>query len=147
MCGVLALVFIATTAAEIGLLIQVGSLIGGLATFGVVVATGVAGAALARHQGAAALARLRQSLETGDPTVALVDGALVLAAAVTLLAPGFITDTAGLLLLVPAIRAPVARRLHRVLAARALSHIDLTVRRRAAGHDHEDPPPPGVIDV
>lgn len=175
MCGVLALTFIVVTATEIAILVKVGGLLGGWATFGLVIATGFAGAALARHQGAAVLQRLRTSLAGGDPSLALVDGALVLAAGVTLLSPGFLTDATGLLLLVPMIRAPVAKRLHRYLAARVVGHverhvvIDLADLERAArgggdgetidveaterdadgdgDGDVEDPPPPGVIDV
>lgn len=165
MCGVLALTFIVVTATEIALLVKVGALLGGWATFGLVIATGFAGAALAKHQGAAVLRRLRDSLAGGDPTVALVDGALVLAAGVTLLSPGFLTDTAGLLLLIPFVRAPVARRLHRYLATKVADQVerrvvinlsDLDAARRGAVVDaeaveqdagDEDPPPPGVIDV
>ena len=156
MCGVLALAFIVVTAAEIALLVKVGALLGGWATFGLVILTGIVGAALARHQGAAVLRRLRDSVAGGDPTIALVDGALVLAAGVTLLSPGFLTDTTGLLLLVPFIRAPVARRLHRYLAARVADQverrvvIDLgqVVDVEAVERDRdEDPPPPSVIDV
>jgi UPF0716 protein FxsA len=65
---------------------------------------------LIRHQGRAALRRLRDALGAGQaPTSAVVDGALVLMGAVLLLVPGFITDTIGLLLLLPPTRA-LARR-------------------------------------
>lgn len=162
MCGVLALAFILVTASEIAILVAVGGAIGGWATFGLVVATGIAGAALAKHQGAAVLRRLRDSLAGGsDPTIALVDGALVLAAGVTLLSPGFLTDTAGLLLLIPPVRAPIARRLHRYFAARARQSLERSFVVNIDGGDlgdvidiedigdreDEDPPPPGVIDV
>lgn len=150
MCGVLALVFIGTTAAEIAILVKVGALLGGWATFGLVVATGVAGGWLAKHQGIAVAKRLRHSLAEGDPTLALVDAALVLAAGVMLLSPGFLTDATGLLLLVPPLRAPVARWLHAKLAARARAHIGaihIEVPRQGQAGDDEDPPPPGVIDV
>lgn len=152
MCGVLALVFIGTTAAEIAILVKVGALLGGWATFGLVIATGVAGGWLARRQGIAVAQRLRRSLESGDPTLALVDAALVLAAGVMLLSPGFLTDATGLLLLLPPLRAPVARWLHAKLAARARAHVgaihfEAPPRPGWGGDDDEDPPPPGVIDV
>lgn len=150
-CGVLALSFILVTAAEIAILVAVGGAIGGWATFGLVIATGIAGAALAKHQGAAVLRKLRDSLVGGaDPTLALVDGALVLAAGVTLLSPGFLTDATGLLLLVPPIRAPIARRLHRYFSARAKAHLErsFVINLDNLGDiDDEDPPPPGVIDA
>lgn len=140
------------TATEIALLIKVGGLLGGWATFGLVIATGIVGAALAKHQGAAVLRRLRDSLAGGDPTLALVDGALVLAAGVTLLSPGFLTDATGLLLLIPQVRAPIAARLHRYFAARAREGLGrsfvIDVGEIRIGEDRdEDPPPPGVIDV
>jgi UPF0716 protein FxsA len=65
---------------------------------------------LIRHQGRAALRRLRQALAAGRaPTSEVLDGALVLVGALLLLVPGFITDAIGLLLLLPPTRA-IARR-------------------------------------
>lgn len=100
------LIFVAVPILEIALFIQVGGLIGLWPTLLVVVLTALAGTALMRHQGLQALARLRASLERGgDPVGPIAHGALILVAGMLLLTPGFFTDTVGLLLLVPAVRA------------------------------------------
>ena len=149
MCGVLALTFVGVTCLEILLLVKVGGLLGAWPTFGLVLATGVAGAALAKHQGIAVLRSLQQSLVHGDAIGrALVEGALVLAAGVTLLSPGFLTDAAGLALLVP----PIRRRVAAAIAPRLVSRTVMMGGPGSAGgadpdRDDEDSPPPGVIDV
>ena len=156
MCGVIALVFIVTTAAEVALLVKVGGLIGALPTFGIIIATGFLGAFLAKRAGAAALLRLRRSVSEGGTTLALVDGALVLAAGVTLLSPGFLTDAAGLLLLVGPIRGVVAGAIHNRLEGKLGDVVTFGGMPFPPGQSHdgsqdggidEDPPPPGVIDV
>ncbi len=165
-CGFLALAFILTTAAEVVVLVKVGGLLGALPTFAIIIATGMIGAFLAKREGAAALLRLRESIGKGGTSLALVDGALILAAGVTLLSPGFITDACGLLLLVAPIRNVVAKWLLARFAGRAQSFgagriIDLGGAFGARNHPEEpgeptappnydqdeDPPPPGVIDV
>ena len=95
---------------EIALFIEIGGWIGLWPTLGIVVATAIAGAALLRAQGFAAIADLQGRLDRGeDPTAALAHGALILVAGVVLLTPGFFTDAVGFLLLVPAVRAVVIR--------------------------------------
>ena len=55
---------------------------------------------------------LRSSLsEMRDPTGPLFDGAMILVSGVLLLTPGFFTDTMGLLLLVPQVRAMLYHRI------------------------------------
>lgn len=109
MCGVLAILFIAVPAAEIYTLILVGNEIGALATLGIIVATGVLGAALARHQGLHAVREVQRSLLAGSRVGrAMVEAALVLAASVMLLTPGFFTDAFGFSLLLPPIRRVIA---------------------------------------
>lgn len=95
---------------EIALFIQVGGLIGLWPTLGIVVATALAGTWLVRREGLKALADLRRSFETlGNPGVPLAHGAAILLAGALLLTPGFFTDTLGLLLLVPQVRAAILR--------------------------------------
>ncbi|MGB3178290.1 MAG: FxsA family protein [Albidovulum sp.] len=106
----LLIAFIAVPMIEIGLFIQVGGAIGLWPTLGIVLATAVAGSWLVRMQGALAIAQLRGSLaELRDPTEPIAHGALILLAGALLLTPGFFTDSVGLLLLVPPIRAAVLR--------------------------------------
>ncbi|PKP75371.1 MAG: exlusion protein FxsA [Alphaproteobacteria bacterium HGW-Alphaproteobacteria-6] len=110
----LLIAFIIVPLIEIGLFIQVGGLIGLWPTLAIVVATAVAGSWLVRHQGAAALMRLRVSLgEMRDPTGPIADGAMIILAGALLLTPGFFTDAVGMLLLVPAFRAAALRALAR----------------------------------
>ena len=151
MCAILALLFIVVPAIEIALLIQVGGTIGVIPTFGVIVLTGILGAALARHQGVAAVRRVSSAIQSGrEVGTSLVEGALVLVAGVLMLTPGFITDAIGFLLLVPplrkraggAIASRVAKRSHTVVFSPQGPH------GRVDDDDQDsDPPPPGVIDV
>ncbi len=100
--------------AELYLLITVGSHIGVMPTIALVLLTGVAGAWLARMQGMATMLRVRQSLQQGVmPAEELLDAFIILAAGVVLLTPGFLTDIAGLLLLIPYTRNAFKRWLRR----------------------------------
>ena len=95
---------------ELYLLIEVGSLIGPFNTLALVVLTGFAGAYLARIQGTQTMFRVRSSLQQGNmPAEDLVDALLIFAAGIVLLTPGFITDLAGLLVLLPVTRIHIKR--------------------------------------
>lgn len=91
---------------EIGLFIQVGGAIGLWPTLLIVIATALLGSSLIRRQGIGAFVALRSSIsELQDPTGPLFDGAMILLSGALLLTPGFLTDTIGLLLLIPPLRA------------------------------------------
>jgi UPF0716 protein FxsA len=91
---------------ELYLLIEVGTIIGALNTVILVIATGFAGAWLARLQGMQTMIRVRSSLQQGImPTEELMDALLIFMAGIVLLTPGFVTDAAGLLLLIPETRS------------------------------------------
>ena len=99
------LAFTLIPAIEIYLLIEIGSFIGALNTIMMVIATGLAGAYLARLQGTHTMLRVRASLAQGVmPTEDLIDALIIFAAGIVLLTPGFVTDLAGLLLLFPVTR-------------------------------------------
>ncbi len=101
---------------EIYLLIKIGGHIGALNTVVLVVATGFAGAYLARMQGMQTMFRVRSSLQQGVmPTEDLLDAVLIFAAGIVLLTPGFITDISGLLLLIPETRLLFKRYLKKRL--------------------------------
>lgn len=90
---------------EIAAFVVVGSEIGALATVALTLATSLAGAVLLRVQGSGALRRIRDSLHEGRPPAgALVHAAMIFIAGVLLIAPGFVTDTLGLLLFIPFVR-------------------------------------------
>ena len=112
--GRLLLLFIAIPVVELFLLIEIGRRVGTLTTVGIIIATGVVGASLARQQGMNTLARLRADLAAGRlPADPIVDGVLILVAAAVLITPGLLTDLAGFLCLVPAFRRLVKRSLKR----------------------------------
>ena len=90
---------------ELYLLIEVGTIIGALNTVILVIVTGFAGAWLARLQGMQTMIRVRSSLQQGImPAEELMDALLIFMAGIVLLTPGFVTDAAGLLLLIPETR-------------------------------------------
>ncbi|MBN1269293.1 MAG: FxsA family protein [Kiritimatiellae bacterium] len=103
--GALLTLFIILPILELALLLKVGALIGPWPTLAVVVGTGVLGATLARWQGLQLLFQIQRDMAEGRmPAPRLLDGLMILIAAVLLVTPGFITDAAGFLLLVPAFR-------------------------------------------
>ncbi len=104
----LALIFTLVPVAEIYLLVKAGRAIGAWPTVAVVLFTGMAGAWLARQQGLSTLERIRVGMAQGvPPTSELADAALILVAGVLLITPGFLTDFAGLALLLPPVRAAI----------------------------------------
>ena len=103
--GWLALLFIVVPAVELALLIEVGTRIGALSTFALIVVTGMVGAALAKRAGLDVMARIRSQTQAGQlPTGALVDGAIILLAGALLVTPGIVTDVFGFACLVPGFR-------------------------------------------
>jgi len=93
---------------ELYLLIKVGSQIGAATTIAIVLLTGFVGAYLARLQGLQTMNKVRMNMAQGIPPAGeLVDALLIFVAGAVLLTPGFITDAAGILLLVPPVRAQI----------------------------------------
>lgn len=110
--GRLLLLFILVPAIELALLIELGRHIGTLPTLGLVAATGVLGASLARLQGLGVFRQMQSELAAGRlPANSIVDGVIILLAGAMLITPGILTDTFGFLLLVPAFRRVVKRAL------------------------------------
>ncbi|HET7408583.1 MAG TPA: FxsA family protein [Paracoccaceae bacterium] len=102
---------------EIMLFIQVGGAIGVWPTIGIVILTAVAGAYILRRQGLASLRKVQSRLAAGEnPGRLMADGAMVMIAGVLLLAPGFLTDTIGLILLIPPVRGVLFRWMARRIA-------------------------------
>lgn len=105
MPAIILLLFIGVPIAEIAVFIQAGEWLGLWPTLGLVVLTAVAGTGLLRVQGLQTLARVRASLDRGEmPVGEVFTGLCLLVAGALLLTPGFITDTVGLLLFVPAVQ-------------------------------------------
>jgi UPF0716 protein FxsA len=83
------------------------------------IGTTVLGGILAKREGVRAWQRLRAAVSEGRPPGGEAGtGVAGLAGALLLLAPGFLTDAAGLLLLVPPVRAFTGRQVRRATEAR-----------------------------
>ena len=99
------LAFTIIPVSEIYILIAIGGQIGILPSIGLVILTGIVGASLARSQGLKTLGRIRDSFQQGVvPGEELLNALLIAIAGIVLLTPGFLTDAAGLFLLIPATR-------------------------------------------
>ena len=99
---------------ELAILVQIGHWVGTHWTIALVVATGFAGAWLARHEGTRTLRQIRTKLQSGEiPGREVVDGLLILLAGAVLITPGVLTDIVGLALLVPPVRRTARERLVR----------------------------------
>jgi UPF0716 protein FxsA len=132
--------FLAVPLTEIAVFVLVGSKIGVLPTIGLVILTAVAGSILLRWQGFNALARIQKELAAHRvPGKEMVQGVMVLLAGFLLLTPGFVTDTLGLLLFIPAVRDAVWR----FLSSRVnVQTFGAGFAQRSAGR-----PEPGVVDL
>ena len=112
--GKLLFLFIVVPIVELIVLIQLGGLIGLWPTIGLIVATGAAGASLARWQGLSVLRQIQLDMTSGKlPGGALVDGVIILMAAALMVTPGLLTDIFGFLCLVPSVRGVMKRMLKR----------------------------------
>ena len=99
------LIFICLPILEITVLIDVGERIGLFNTLSIVILTAISGTTLLRWQGLSVLARAQESLrENRLPMEEVFDGLCIVFAGVLLLTPGFVTDTIGLLLILPPFR-------------------------------------------
>jgi UPF0716 protein FxsA len=109
----LVILFIVIPIAELYVIIQVGEAIGVVPTLALLLADAVLGSLLLRHQGRGAWRRFNEALaQRRFPGKEVADGVLIVIGGTLLLAPGFITDIFGLLLLIPPTRA-IARSLLR----------------------------------
>ena len=108
------LIFIVLPLLELFVMIEVGSVIGAGWTVLLVVLTSVLGVALVRRQGRHAMADLQASMEDlRDPGRPIAHGALILLAGALLIVPGFLTDAAGAMLLIPPLRDWLLKRMGR----------------------------------
>ena len=135
----LLLLFTLIPIAEISLLIPLHSLVGDWPTFGIICVTAILGTILTKWQGGAAFGRIKEAISEGRlPGEEIIDGVLVLLAGATLITPGVLTDTVGLLLLLPTLRAPITRYAKK----RIMSWIDGKSTSAGVGPrpQHEAPP-------
>jgi UPF0716 protein FxsA len=108
MVGVFFVVFVLLPLAELYVIIQVGHAIGAVSTIALLLLISAAGAWLMKREGMNVWRRFQHQVEAGHvPGREIADGVMILSAGALLLAPGFLTDTVGLLLLLPPVRAVV----------------------------------------
>jgi len=109
---ILLLLFIGLPLVEIYVLIQVGQVIGALWTIVLLIAIAALGSALLRLEGLATLAKVQAAMARGElPAEAILEGLVLLLAGVLMVTPGFVTDIAGFLCLLPPLRKILARGL------------------------------------
>ncbi len=139
--GRLLLLFIALPAIELALLIQIGQRIGTGETIGLIVLTGIAGAAMARSQGLRVLSEVQERLGRGEvPADSLVDGLMILVASALLITPGVLTDVIGFLCLVPGVRRLVKRDVMRRLEKAVREQkVQVRVHRAPGARPSSDP--------
>jgi UPF0716 protein FxsA len=139
MVVLLILVFIVVPIAELYVIIKVGEAIGILPTLAILLADAVLGSMLLRHQGRSAWRRFNAAIAEGRfPGREAADGVMIAVGGTLLLTPGFISDVAGLLLLLPPTRALIRAGLFRYLRRRTLV---VGAGGFGAGQDR---PPPGA---
>ena len=121
MFALLAVAFLVVPLLELYVIIQVGSAIGALNTIGLLIAVSLVGGWLMKREGTSVVRRVQASLAAGIvPATEVIDGFLILLGGALMLTPGFLTDVAGLGLLLPPVRAVVRRVLRRRFTMRAL---------------------------
>jgi UPF0716 protein FxsA len=108
--SIIGLSFVAVPALELWVLILLNRRIGLGPTLAMLLVTGLTGFWLAKWQGWRTVQRIQRELAAGQaPSAALMDGVLILVAGLLLITPGFLTDVAGFLLLLPPSRYAVRR--------------------------------------
>lgn len=118
----LVIAFVVVPLLEIYVLIQVGQVIGPWWTILLLIADSIFGAWLIKREGRRAMRAFNEALASGRmPARELADGILILVGGTLMLAPGFVTDAFGMLMILPFTR-PLARgALTRLVAARLVA--------------------------
>ncbi|PYI57060.1 FxsA family protein [Paenibacillus flagellatus] len=98
----LAVLFIVVPALEIWAIVEIGQRIGGWQTFGLLLLTGFVGAYVSKREAAKVWAEAQRQLSMGQmPTQSILDGICIFAGGLMLMSPGFLSDIAGIVLLLP----------------------------------------------
>jgi UPF0716 protein FxsA len=104
---------------EIAIFIAAGRALGLWPVLGLVIAAALLGAILLRTEGLRTLSRVEAAIGRREmPVRPLFDGACRVASGLLLIVPGFLTDAIGLMLLLPPVRALLARAIGRAIGAR-----------------------------
>jgi UPF0716 protein FxsA len=139
--ALLVVLFIVVPIAELYVIVKVGELIGIWPTLALLLADALLGSFLLKHQGRGAWRRFNEALaQRRFPGKEVADGALIVVGGTLLLTPGFLTDIAGVILLVPPTRALVRRLLRRYTLGR-FAIVTLGGRMPGGGTDPSAPGP------
>jgi len=135
------LLFIAIPLIELYFIIVVGEAIGAFWTVMLVILTAIIGVSLLRIQGMSTLMRAQRNMSQGQiPAMEMMEGIALAVAGVLLITPGFITDSIGMLCLIPASRQAIIR----YIMARASVHGSFNASmggfesHRQSGHQHQE---------
>jgi UPF0716 protein FxsA len=100
------LIFVISTALELMVLIEVGGSIGTGNTILLIILTAFIGSYLLKQQGLSTLRKVQTAIIQGkNPSFEMLEGMVIMVSGILLLTPGFITDSVGLLGLMPWSRA------------------------------------------
>lgn len=125
----LLLMLLILPALEIGVFIWVGGLIGPWWVVGLILLSAAIGVTVARWQGMETWKKAREAMGYGRvPAEQILDGICIFVGGVFLFAPGFVTDTAGFLLVLPWTRQPLKRVL-RTFINRIMNKSTIIYRR------------------
>src|SRR4051812_37402825 len=125
--------FIVVPIVEIYVIIQVGQVIGPWWTILLLVADSIFGSWLVKHEGRRAWEALTTTIQSGRmPARELADAALILVGGTLMISPGFVTDIAGVLLILPFTR-PLARGVLTRVVARRFVEVRYDARRPGGG--------------
>ena len=105
------LLFILFPILEMVVLIKVGGVIGAWNAVGLVLVSALAGIEVMRRQGFRNALTLREKMAAGElPAVDMVESLAIMLGGVLMIIPGFITDIAGVFLLIPPVRQLLINR-------------------------------------
>lgn len=145
--------FVVIPIVELYVFVQAAQAWGFFNALGLIVLVSIIGVAVVRHQGLRVWRRFQEQAMAGEvPDRPIADGVALLLAGVLLIIPGFVTDTVGVLLLLPPVRsglrALLVRRASRgmrgirVIRATYGGPIDVDGRERGPGSGPTDEQPP-----
>ncbi len=97
---------------EIYVFMEFGAAIGFFPTLFLTIGTALWGITMVRLQGIGTLNRMRKTLFKREvPALEMIEGSMLVVAGVMLLIPGFVTDSVGILLLIPPLRRALALKI------------------------------------
>lgn len=136
---ILLALFIGLPLVEIYLFIKLGGFIGAFTTVLLIIATALLGVSLLRTQGFNTMAKFQQQVASGQlPADTMLEGVALLIGGALLLTPGFLTDSLGLMCLIPVTR--------RTLIAWLLKNMTLSTVGFNNHSQRQTPHDPDVIE-